>query len=393
MVFSYYMVFEYGVIARNYMLGVVLLLAAVTAMRRQDRPSAIAPMWLSLAALTSLPALIVAMCLGAVWLYLAIEGSNDWSMGGVSRRLGWRRIAAAAVFGLSMAIAVFMIRPPADSGLLMESASPHFNLFQNFFRMGFVIASGYFPIPTFRHAFWGATVAWAFPVTLVASILGWIVVVGLALFLRSVPIRCFFVGTTALLIAELMISGRMGARHIGWMFVVLMCAMLLDHAGANDVEASRPGRRGWLCWGTVAVVFGCQLVAAGFATAVSLRYPFSSSREVADYLRTEHLGRANLVFQPFFVGESVLAYLQQPSAYDLTLGRQETFVIWNQEEYLSRLTDPDPEAFRALGRHGDPPVLITEDPLTPAEMAKFNVRQLASFTDAICTLDRYFIYR
>ena len=40
LIFSYYMLFEYGLLTRNYMFGIVFLLAAVTVLRRRDEAAA-----------------------------------------------------------------------------------------------------------------------------------------------------------------------------------------------------------------------------------------------------------------------------------------------------------------------------------------------------------------
>ena len=67
----------------------------------------------------------------------------------------------------------------------------------------------------------------------------------------------------------------------------------------------------------LSAVLGCQVYGGLFAVAVSLRYPFSSSRQVVVFLRSRNLDSAPLVFEPDYIGSSILAYLQLPGAYDI----------------------------------------------------------------------------
>jgi hypothetical protein len=77
----------------------------------------------------------------------------------------------------------------------------------------------------------------------------------------------------------------------------------------------------------------------------------------------------------------------------LELHSPQSLVIWDRREFLSRRTSPTPAEFRSVSPAGPPPVLITEKPLTPVEMASLNLHLLASFTNAINSLDTYYIYR
>ena len=161
-----------------------------------------------------------------------------------------------------------------------------------------------------------------------------------------------------------------------------------ERAGAQQAFGWPKGWRDWLLGGLL-----CGQVYAGcFALGMSLRYPFSHSREVADLLRRQHLEGAPLVFEPDYVGSAVLAYLGRPDDYDLEQRRRSSFIIWDRREFLNRHVPSSEELHEATGGVGSP-VLITEVPLTDWQEQSLQVHRIGAFTAAICDLDTYFVYR
>jgi hypothetical protein len=395
MAFSYYLLFEYGLIARNYMIGIVFLLAAAILMRRKDPKHAAIPILLSLAALTSLPALIVAMSLGLLYLWFIFQNIKDRTVTGLAAALGLKGLLGIAIFVISALIAAATIRPPADSSLFLESSVRPHGLIAKLTYSIHLFTQAYLPIPQWSRSFWNSSLLHQLP--FLEQVLGVVLIVGFLCYFRDAAVRTFFIALSAFELLQLAVSGRDTQRHIGWLFIVLVLALLLDRSSlvdsndpreSNQVAASSTWRNALL-----AVVLAAQVITGLFAIAVSIKFPFSRSKEVAAYLRQQHLDQKPLAFEPFYVGESVLAYLQRPSAYSPDEHREMSFVVWDKEEYFSRRPAPIPEEFHALARGGEAPVLITDKPLSPEQMAALNVRLLASFDDAISSMDRYFIYR
>jgi hypothetical protein len=396
MTFSYYLLFEYGLIARNYMIGIVFLLAAAILMRRKDPKHAAIPIFLSLAALTSLPALIVAMSLGLLYLWFVFQNTKDRTVTGLAAALGLKGLLGIAVFVISALISAATIRPPADSSLFLESSVRPHGLIAKLAYCIHLFTQAYLPIPQWSRSFWNSSLLNHLPFHL-EQVLGAVLIVGFLCYFRDAAVRTFFVALSAIELLQLAVSGRDTQRHIGWLFIVLILALLLDRSSlvdsndprvANQIAANSTWRNALL-----AVVLAAQVITGLFAIAVSIKFPFSRSKEVAAYLRQQHLDQAPLAFEPFYVGESVLAYLQRASAYSPDEHKEMSFVLWDKDEYFGRRPAPIPEEFHALARGGEAPVLITDKPLSPAQMAALNVRLLVSFDDAISSMDRYFIYR
>jgi hypothetical protein len=383
-VFSYFMLFEYAVIDRNYMIGILFLLAAVVCFQ-QDRSGLKVPLALSLAAFTSLPALILSFCLYPFHLLPVIAPAKPRSPGEWWRALGLRRILALVFFLAIVLWALAIIRPPADSGVFLDTgAKGHF---LHRFKIS-SMAVAYLPIPSAITKFWDTSILIQSGHHL-GTLIGIALSISLLFLLRSKLVRYFFAISSVLFLVEMAISGRYFMRLVGWLFIVFMIAVILDYADASpQIAAERAMKSTWRSV-LLATILSVQVATALFAIAVSLRHPFSASRQVANFLRDQRLDQAPLVFAPDYVGQSVLAYLERPSAFYLERHGQGSFIIWDRDEYLLRHI-PTPQELFAASHNGNSPVLITKYPLTAPQIADLRVKLLASFTS---TSDRYYIYR
>ena len=389
--FSYLFLFEYGVLARNYMLGVVLLVAATLLATGSGRSKSWAvPILLSLAAMSSLPALVLAV--GVMAVYLGRELAQLRGHGQPSSRPALRGelLLGTLLVGVSALASALLIRPPADTGVFLAISNHATGTKALLLRSGKLLTNAYIPVPAWAHQFWDSNILYppSHRLDAVFDLLGWSLLAGFAVYLRRPLARCFFLIGSGILLLQLKISGSVGMRHLGWLFICLVLALLIEHADRNMRETERPRWQRWM----LSAILLCQVYGGLFAVAVSLRYPFSSSRQVVAFLRNHNLDAAPLVFEPHYVGSSILGYLQRPSAYDLELHRQDSFVVWNREEFLNRHIPSRAELDEA-SRGRTYPVLILEKPLTLKEEDGLKVHMLAAFDNAINPYDLYYVYR
>ena len=389
--FSYFFLFEYGVIDRNYMLGVVLLVAVTLLATSGSRSKYWAvPILLSLAALSSLPALILAV--GVLVMYLGSElgqarNNGQTASGGILRA---DLIVGTLLVGVCGLMAVLMIRPPADTGLYLTVTHRAMGPGAILLRCGRYLTSAYIPVPVLAHQFWDSNIFYppSHSMDVLFDLLGWSLMAEFAVYLRKPMARCFYLVGSGILMLQLKISGSMGMRHLGWLFICLVLALLMEHADRNMSKTERPH---WQRWMLTAVLL-CQVYGGLFAVAVSLRYPFSSSRQVAAFLCNHNLDSAPLVFEPDYVGSSVLAYLQRPAAYDLERHSMSSFILFNRDEFLNQHIPSRAELNEASAGRGVP-VLIMGKPLTLEQEGELKVHKLAAFDNAINPYDTYYLYR
>ncbi len=364
---SYFLLFEYGLIDRSYMLGVALVVAAAIWVRRDGDELWTAAL-LSLAVLTEVPAGIVAVCLYA---YLLRRGRWDG-----------RRWAGLAIFAVSSAVTAVTVWPPADSGSVL--LRDHWTVGVKLGHALASVAKVYLPVPGAPVHFWNLTLLDRGPASLEVAV-GAALAVGLAVFFQRGAVRWFFLGASGLLLAELSYTGLQFMRHIGWLFVVFVVALLLEQ---EQDGAARAGWRRWMLAGIVAVQAACGV----YAAAVSVLVPFSSSEAVVEYLRREHLEAAPLVFAPGVVGQAVLAILERPTAWYPERHGLGSYVVWNAA-LLTGAHMPTADELARLAQSPKGVVLIMDRPLAAEERIQLGVLEAAEFSDAIAYEYPYFIYR
>jgi hypothetical protein len=372
-IFSYFLLFEYAVIDRNYMMGVMLLLLALRLIAAARGPLALS-ITLGLAALTSVPAAVLAVCL----FLLQFTRPSD-------RRKHWRTYLGAAIFALCLLAALLEVRPPKDSGLMMDSL-PRQGLAKTLVHPFHDIAKGYLPRPSLQVAFWDTNLIDAHS-QLAFTLIGLALAAALVFFFRG-RVRLFFLAASALLLLQMVVSRRTDDRHVGWLFIVFLLALLLRHIPSLDDPQSQPST-----WRTalLAALLTVQVIAGIFAVTVSARHTFSGSAAAAAYLRDHNLNTAPIVFAPDFVSLAPLAYLERPNAYYVESHTLGSIVVWNKQEHLARHV-PTPAELQAASPDGTKPVLITEKPLTDDQLTALGIKPLALFSGEIGP-DHYFIYR
>jgi hypothetical protein len=361
---SYFLLFEYGLIDRSYMLGVALVVAAAMWLRRDGGELRIAVV-LSLAVLTEVPAGIVAVCL---YGYLLRQGRWDA-----------RRWAGLTIFAVSSAVAAATVWPPADSGSVL--LRDHWTVGVKLGHALASVAKVYLPVPGAPVHFWNLTLLDRGPAWLEGSV-GAALAVGLAVFFRRGAVRWFFLAASGLLLLQLSYTGLQFMRHIGWLFVVFVLALLLEGG------VVRTDWRRWMLAGIVAVQAACGV----YAAVVGVVVPFSSSEAVVAYLRREHLEAAPLVFAPGVVGQAVVATLERPTAWYPERHGPGSYVVWNFA-LLAGEHMPTPAELAELAQGPEGVVLITERPLDAAESAALGVTQGAVFPGEIAYEYPYYIYR
>jgi hypothetical protein len=376
-VFSYFFLFEFGLIDRNYMLGIALLIAAALSMLKLR-----ADLWVSvglaLAAMTSLPALEVSGCLYAFYLWpkegfrrAHAEGWPEWNR---------RRWLALLLYVAVVAFCVWILRPPPDAAtnVFRDHSSQWVRLRRAFGD----IPRAYFPVPGAKLRFWNLTVFDGWRASVV-QLFGVMLAGVLAVFFRAGKERWFFLGSSVMVLAVTAVLPGAFLRHVGWLFVVFVLALLLTPA-----QRQAAGWRRWVLGAVLAVQAGAGI----YAAAVSVVYPFSSSRAVVEYLQQQSLTGAPLVFSPGVVGESVLAEMQRRSAYFPEYRGQGSFVVWNEALIFANHV-PSHTDLQAMSTGGQAALVLTEAPLTAAEQQQMGVRLLKAFPEEIAYLYPYCLYQ
>ena len=389
--FSYYLLFEYAVITRNYMLGIVLLLAATRLIsERSSQRFWAVPVLLSLSSISSGPALVLSLGLLAVFLKQELVLRKLQNDSDAENASPWVLPLGALLVAVFAIASVLFIRPPADTGVFLEFPPDFYSPARIILKSGHFILKAFLPIPVANFQFWGRCYLDTLSphLRIVTEMLGLVLAIALIVYLRKVSARYFFVLCSAILVANILASDRETMRHVGWLFICFVLALILDQQSSLDDPL--PSRPPWQRW-TLRALFTAQIYSGLFAIAVSLTHIFSASQLVANYLKSSNLDRGAIVFEPDLVSSSILAYLQQPTFYNLETHSQASFIIWNRQEFLARRI-PEKEELRSAAQGKGVPVLVLEQPLTAEQQQALDIHRIASFGAAIDDI-QFYLYR
>ncbi len=319
---GYFPLYEYGVIARNYSLGVLFLFAAAALFhRRREQPWVLGGM-LALAAHTSMHALLVAAALA-----VGILGEPV-----VSPESRTRFSTAAKTFCVafaSIALSVVRLVPPVDSGFA-ETWTLHWDRIHAEQVLG-RFAQALLPIPGGRFLWgdlWLETGSHHVSPLVAALLLAYVVSY---LARRRVGLLVFAAGSMVLFA---FFYAKLGGsiRHHGFLFVNLVLALWFAQVIANEREGDAGERSsgalrhtvfGWVAAG----VLGTQVVAAAIAVGQDVTLVFSAGRATAALLVERGLDRLPLVGDLDIPMSSVLGYLDQRTMYYPRGSRFGSFVV------------------------------------------------------------------
>jgi len=338
--FGYYMIFEYGIIARNYKMFVLLLAALCTVWQYRRAEGTRCFVWLgvllALLALTHVLGLILGAGFGVM---LLAESALTPSGRKAVRRHWWRFSVGMLLAAASAAWSVYLLKPPADTsfaiGWSTDFTAGHVQVTR------YTLWNGLVPIDHAGVEFWDENIL--VPINgggrdplAAAAFWGPLVAAG-----------CFLLVVTswrAVLYLLVALSGALtfahikmyhlygiggGTRHHGVYFIAVLVACWIAWSGKTAWPAPWWRRLYWLPprLGFTALL-GVQAYAAIVPLEACRQYPFSMSRQTADALRPK-LGPDDILTGPidYMIGP-VAVYLPGHDVFLADEGQWRSFAYW-----------------------------------------------------------------
>jgi len=359
--FSYLLGFEYGIMSRNYTLGVLCAFAFVASFRT-FRPRALTFALLGLLSLSSIYGLCLACALFVVlflrWSRLhPVEGDETI----VALRMP-RILAAGTLFFAVMVVFTYVSTNPPDAnpyspdwnfGALNSSAIPAA-------LDRFVAAMLPLRQPTERH-FWAAAVPYAAQLPRLFTVLRYLVpsLCLLSLLPAWPEALALLLGTAFMAIIQT--ARYLGhIRHWGSFFVLYLVLAWL-------ARASRPRAKHWLSTALLLAIGLCQT--EGFLVALDKdrQFAFAGGGEVAAKIKARGLDRYPLVLGPDWASPSITAYLDKTFVGVETEELSQTLVFHGRRNGFSAQALADRAAQIAVAKHT--PVLVVSTHAVPAPHA------------------------
>jgi len=328
--FSFLFAFEYGVLSRNYTLGVLFTFLFCSLLHPlRPRPLLLAFCLLGLA-LSSVYGAILASCLLLVLLAESTRLARASSLPGVSQlRIETRALLAGAIALGGIVFSLSSSRPPDPNpyapGVNLEAVN-----YLGFEASIARLTWSTLPMRVFDDInYWGGLdYVWREHPMLFTTV-GWTLVGTMVLVLAAFPVElsAFLIGAGLMVVVQLAVYPG-SVRHWGHYFLLFL-------ALAWTGRVRHPKRWGFVL-PTLLLVVGCfQFPALVVALREEQRFSFSGGPEVAEFIRRSKLEHLPLMGGPDWAMPAVMGHLDQDFVSCETLERNQTLVFHARRQLCS----------------------------------------------------------
>lgn len=399
--FGYFPLFEYGVISRNYALGVLLIFACCVLLSKPERNYITLACLLALLSNTSAYGFIIAI---AIVLTLVFECLIDQS-----RRPSdddkFKILIGLFIFALGSAafLVVFILPANLENLSYVNPPVDSVHVFKDTFVYTLTkIWESYFPLPNvFMHDFWNTNILMAvsedtFRRAGALLSLG-IFATSLFFFIRKpIVLFLYLCGTLGILLFTF--TFFLGyVRHSGHLFMIFIACLWLSGRLSDSNILLYP----WLIHSSslfvkykprfLTVVLCVHFAAGGFAISKDLIYPFTEIKNTAEYIK-EHRMTGMLIAGSQDISVSPLTVYLNQKIYFPESGTFGTFIVWNK----FRKPKPPQEFLEKIREHielrNEEVLFISTKELNNNE-SDINVTELARFTRSIVNDENFYLYR
>ncbi len=404
--FGYFPLYEYGVMSRNYALGLLFIVVMCALMREWRRR----PLWLgvvlALMSHTSVHACIVAI--GTLFVLTVDHTLNRRTLADDDAVDARRLYAGFAIAAVGILLAILQINPPADVTKSAGSETWFYSPLLEFhlswlahclklipFAVFFPVDPRFTPVvgltPDQPEAVYGALTAVA--LVAIAAAFHWRRPLALILFL------CLVTGLLAFFYAI-----HIGSfRHHGFFLIALLALVWGGrHLDGGSAGAGRGSRRAVVAQRVGSVLLTGLLAMHAFgglrAVAIEVERPFSQGKRAAEYIRANGLEELPMIGYPDWSASAVLGHLKPDKRIHYVQGNREgSFVVYDGARrgagprgsvYIWTLVSQT----QALAARNDGRVLMILAGGLEIPPGERRVRLLASFTGAIADDENYWLY-
>jgi hypothetical protein len=387
-VFSFFIFYNYGEIARSYMLTTLLLTAAVRCLLGERQRRKLAILFLALSINTHIFAIPVAATL-ALWAFCFSKLESRKDLGRLLR--GTEFWFASVVLLASLAVAYLAVRPPSDS------YAPHYGAVRHSLGYNLLLAEGgswKAFLPATRDFMPPGVRDWLDPQdrpSVTASALS------LALFLLSAGAlsknrsrAVFLVASTLVLIAMAATVHAPTLHHLGIIFDIFIIALLIDAYTGTEKTG-----RAWLppsvATAAILAILSFQTLETVYASASAWVHPFSHAKETSSWLKQQGLDRNPLIIDGFY-SLPVLGYMERASAYQSACSCVSSFAVWNTNYDADRSISLN-DLENARGTSALPTILVKGYKLDKSDVQKLGLVEIHSFaTNSAFSHGAYTVY-
>ncbi len=382
--FGYFPLYEYGIISRNYSLGMLfIIIFCLLFSSKKNILFLTVPLFFL--AQTSVFGLIIAFFL---FLYLLLELLID--NGGVSYKNVPEIMLAVLIASTGFYLAYLQLKVPADSGvytawntiLNIDQAKTTFS----------IIWRAYVPIPINQLNFWNTNFVTDAGRQYIYSIILFIIF-GLTM-IRKPTLMIFYIFSTLAVMLFFYTKFPGFLRHQGNLFLILFACLWIYKKYLVLNKEDLKLENIWFSL-IVTLLFSANVYAAYIAYKTDYANTFSAGRETMQYIKNNNLENDQFVGAEDFTSASVIGYSNK-EIYFPESGRWGTYVIWDKKRHFADQLDILQSADKiTLLKNSKVLVILNSDNLDvylKNENSDFSITKLKSFGPSIVDGETFSLY-
>lgn len=389
-IFGYFMIFEYNLISRNYILGILFLFLACSVFKDRDKKFVLLSVYLALAANVHLMFSTIAF---GMFLILLFEIFTE------KKALEKRFLPGYLIFAIG-SVLLFLQLLPANSGWFFPTLE-NIPLSEKFTKGFISLFKGLIAIPDFTSIhFWNSNLLINVSKPL-SAILG-IMLYGIPLILLKKRNALLF-AYIALLGTQIFffITQRGATRFDGMTYIIIILSLWIDNYYDEENGKLRQflnaSKLSLLRNSIIYSILLIQFMSGMYANAMDFNYSFTASKEVSDYLTAKKL-KANEIVSVTCDGTAISPYLEK-KIYFLCEESNQSFCHWDlicatnisQERIVALLTNYMENNDYAVYA-SNYPIIKAEPNIWTTVNDKIKVRFLKKFDPTIIRNSYYYIF-
>ena len=398
--FGYFVLYEYGVIARNYAFGLLLITVFCILFSERYRRFIWMGCVLFLLAHTSVHALILTLAIGFAlcceYVYrsrlsepLAHEiASID------DKKTIW---IGFALISIGIITAVLQLNPPPDTGFAVEWKFAYES--EELKKVIHLISRAYLPIPEFSLNFWNKHQLETYSLFQAIQIpfCCLLILCSVLLLLKRPTALLIYLVATFGLLSFFYVKYYGSMRHHGFLFISLLMTgwiyrdspeITLPFKSLNTL----PQR---LFSAFFTFIFICHFIGGMTAVALEDRYIFSYGKQVAEYIKAEDKEDMTMIGEIDYAASTIVGYLEKDEIYYVHGSRFGSFVRWDDVR-MPDIDIPDAQVIEVANtlrtQVSQDILIIMNRPLEPELITQHDLTLLTQFTGSIVDDEGFYLY-
>jgi hypothetical protein len=387
-VFGYFPFYEYSVIARNYVLGFLLLFLFCSLFPRRQRNFIWLALLLALSANTNVYALILVISISLGMAVDILRSKHQYQFKKV--------VLGYAIILLGIAVSVATMVPPPDSGNVV-SWTTHWDP-QLLKKVAATPMLAAFPIPSLNRHFWNSNllVDLGLPPAAQIGLAFLIVLFGIFLLRRKPAVLLIYVTGTLGFLSFFYLKYYGYLRHHGFLFLLMVISYWLylrwPAQSESVAPAPRRSRPAKALNGILTAILAVQLMAGLAAGTLDCVLTFSQGKIAARFIKLHGLDNLPAVGDIDFACTTISGYLNTKIYYPRG-HRWGSFVIWDKIRTAPMSEYAILETARRLSlRRKQNCLVITNAPLTGTWLAFTVLKAIGRTNEAAVEDESYYFY-